>query len=107
MTSMQRTLPARALNRRTFLQVGSAGIAGLSLAAALRQTHAAETNGTLTRGPAKNVILLFLTGGPATIDMWDMKPDAPEEIRGEFKPRETSSAGAQICERFAVSAAHR
>jgi hypothetical protein len=42
--------------------------------------------------------MLFLTGGPATIDMWDMKPDAPEKVRGEFKPISTALAGVQICE---------
>jgi len=105
MTSLHRTCPTQVLNRRTFLRVGSAGIAGLSLAAALRQMHASETGRTSTPAPAKNVILLFLTGGPATIDMWDMKPDAPEGIRGEFKPRETSVAGVQICEHMPALAA--
>jgi hypothetical protein len=42
--------------------------------------------------------MVFLTGGPATIDMWDMKPDAPASIRGDFRPRETALAGVQICE---------
>ena len=42
--------------------------------------------------------MIFLTGGPSTIDMWDMKPDAPQEIRGEFKPIATTLPGVQICE---------
>lgn len=42
--------------------------------------------------------MIFLTGGPATIDMWDMKPDAPAGIRGEFRPRKTTVPGVQICE---------
>src|SRR6266571_1444348 len=49
-------------------------------------------------GKAKSVILLFLGGGAATQDMWDMKPDAPDGIRGEFKPIATNVPGIQICE---------
>jgi hypothetical protein len=106
MTSEQRSLGSQPLSRRTFLRVGSAGIVGLSLAAALRQAHAAQAAAaTSTPAPAKNVIMLFLTGGPATIDMWDMKPESPETIRGEFKPRETSLPGVQICEHMPSLAA--
>ena len=83
-------------SRRSFLRVGAAGLAGLTLDAALR----AEEKGAVTAAapPARNVILLFLTGGPATIDMWDMKPDAPETVRGEFRPIESSVSGVRICE---------
>ncbi|MBN9120648.1 MAG: DUF1501 domain-containing protein [Planctomycetes bacterium] len=49
-------------------------------------------------GKAKNVILLYLLGGAPTQDMWDLKPDAPAEIRGEFKPIPTSANGVSICE---------
>ena len=49
-------------------------------------------------GKAKNVILLYLLGGAPTQDMWDMKPDAPAEVRGEFKPIATSARGVSICE---------
>src|SRR5262249_10711109 len=49
-------------------------------------------------GKAKSVILLFLHGGAATQDMFDLKPDAPAEIRGEFKPIATSAPGIRICE---------
>jgi hypothetical protein len=84
------------VDRRNFLRVGAAGLAGLSLANALRQSAAAEG----TAPPAKNVIMIFLTGGPATIDMWDMKPAARQKIRGEFQPRDTSAEGVRICEHF-------
>ena len=47
---------------------------------------------------AKSVIMVWLAGGPATIDMWDLKPDAPEGIRGEFKPIDTKADGVQISE---------
>jgi hypothetical protein len=49
-------------------------------------------------GKAKSVILLYLLGGAATQDMWDLKPNAPTEVRGEFKPIATSAPGIQICE---------
>lgn len=81
------------LPRRDFLRIGTAGLLGMNIADALRQsTLAAPT------APARNVIVLFLTGGPATIDMWDMKPDAPEHVRGEFRPIETAMSGVQICQ---------
>jgi hypothetical protein len=86
------------LSRRSFLRVGTAGLAGLSLAGALRRGVAAPTSTDNSKSSAKNVIMVFLGGGPATIDMWDMKPDAPEAIRGEFRPSQTSVAGLQICE---------
>ncbi|HVX10416.1 MAG TPA: DUF1501 domain-containing protein [Pirellulales bacterium] len=83
-------------SRRIFLRVGTAGLAGLSLNEALRLKS--EEPVAQKAPQAANVIMVFLTGGPSTIDMWDMKPDAPDAIRGEFKPRETSVAGIQICE---------
>jgi hypothetical protein len=81
--------------RRDFLTVGAAGALGLNLADMLRhEAHAASPR----RPRARGVILVWLGGGPATIDMWDLKPDAPEVIRGEFKPIRTRAAGVQICE---------
>lgn len=81
-------------SRRSFLRIGAAGLAGLTLGEALR----AEDKPATASPPARNVIMLFLTGGPATIDMWDMKPEAPASIRGEFRPIDTSVSGLQICE---------
>jgi hypothetical protein len=54
-------------------------------------------------GKAKNVILLYLLGGAATQDMWDMKPDAPAEVRGEFKQIDTNVPGIRICEHLPLS----
>ena len=51
--------------------------------------------------------MVWLGGGPATIDMWDLKPDAPEGIRGEFKPIDTSAEGVQISEHLPKMAAGR
>src|SRR5262245_28642338 len=83
-------------HRRDFLKFGTAGLFGLSLPQFLElEARSAETSRS-KRGGA--VILLWLGGGPATIDMWDLKPDAPEEIRGDFKPVPTHADGIQISE---------
>ncbi|QJX01004.1 DUF1501 domain-containing protein [Frigoriglobus tundricola] len=83
------------VNRRSFLGVGTAGLLGLSLPSVLR----AESRGPGTgRAKADGAILVWLGGGPATIDMWDLKPDAPEEYRGEFNPVDTKAPGVRICE---------
>ena len=80
--------------RRDLLKVGSLGLLGISLPDVLR---AAATSG-LQRGRAKSCLLVFLDGGPAQQDMWDMKPDAPREVRGELKPIATSAPGIEICD---------
>jgi hypothetical protein len=86
--------------RREFLRIGAAGLFGLGLPQVLQMEARARTAGLdQARGPrAKSVILVWLTGGPSTIDMWDLKPDAPAEIRGEFKPISTRVTGLRICE---------
>jgi len=84
-------------HRRNFLKIGSAGLVGLTLPNLLRLE--AESSPAARAGrKAKSVIMVWLAGGPATIDMWDLKPDAPEGIRGEFKPIATSVPGVQISE---------
>lgn len=87
--------------RRDFLKVGSAGLLGLTLPEILRREALAKPG--LGR-KAKGVILIWLGGGPSTIDMWDLKPDAPANIRGEFKPIDTSAPGVQICEHLPLTA---
>lgn len=87
------------INRRNFLQIGSAGIAGLTLPNILAaEARAATSVAGKPTTKAKSVILFWLSGGPATIDMWDNKPDAPEGIRGEFKSIPTSAPGIQFAE---------
>lgn len=86
--------------RRDFLKIGAAGLFGLSLPQLLEleaRTNAAETRRRNGR-QATSVILVWLAGGPATIDMWDLRPNAPENIRGEFQAIPTSAAGVQISE---------
>lgn len=79
--------------RRHFIQVGGMALAGLSLADLLRaQAQAAPARRD------KSVIMICLGGGPSQIDTYDMKPDAPGEFRGEFRPVATKVAGMQFCE---------
>ena len=84
------------VHRRDFLAAGAASLFGLSLADLLR----AQASGApaAPRRPATGMIQIWLSGGPATIDMWDLKPDAPAEIRGEFRPIATASPGVAITE---------
>ncbi len=83
--------------RRDFLKFGAAGLFGLGLPQLLRM-EAQAARSTKQQKKADAVILLWLGGGPATIDMWDLKPGAPEGIRGQFKPASTSAPGVQISE---------
>ena len=84
-------------HRRYVLRVGVAGLLGMSLPDALR-AEALNAPDPRVKKPATGVIQIWLSGGPATIDMWDLKPDAPEGIRGEFRPIATTAPGVSICE---------
>ena len=75
-------------SRRDFLQVGALGLGGMTLPQLL-QAEAAKG----VRRSHKAVIMVYLTGGPPHQDMFDLKPDAPKEIRGEFKPIATNVPG--------------
>jgi hypothetical protein len=81
------------ITRRELLRVGGLAFAGLTLADVLRLRAAAPGAG---RG--KSVIMIWLRGGPSHIDSYDMKPAAPAEVRGEFKPLPTAVPGIQVCE---------
>ena len=81
------------ISRRSFLKVGSLAVGGLTLPGLLRAR--AAQNSTSSR---KSVILIWLAGGPSHIDMYDLKPNAPAEFRGEFKPIPTNVTGIQIGE---------
>src|SRR5215217_868559 len=84
-------------HRRDVLRAGVAGLLGMSLPDALR-AEALGVPAPNEKRPATGVIQFWLAGGPATIDMWDLKPDAPEEVRGEFRPIATAAPGVSICE---------
>lgn len=85
------------ISRRDFLKLGSLGVAGLSLVDVLR------CQASTGRRP-KSVIYVVLGGGPSHIDMYDLKPDAPEDIRGPFRPIATRMPGVQICEHMPFQA---
>ena len=94
------TLPS---TRRNFLAASGLGCLGLTLP----QWFGAQAAGAESRdvrdssfGHAKACILLFMWGGPAHQDTWDLKPEAPVEVRGEFRPVATKVPGLQICEHF-------
>jgi hypothetical protein len=88
------------LSRRAFLQIGGLALGGLSLPQILR----AEAESGITRSH-KAVIMIFLSGGPPHQDMFDLKMDAPDGIRGEFKPIRTRVPGIDICEHLPRMAA--
>ena len=91
------------INRRNFLSIGAFG-AGLTLADVLRAQAATPTNPTTVTSSPKAAIMIYLPGGPSHIDMYDPKPNAPAEFRGEFKPISTNVAGIQICEHMPLQA---
>jgi uncharacterized protein DUF1501 len=94
----------RFVSRRSTLKAGIAGIAGLTLPDLLRgQDEAAAAGKKISRH--KSVILLWMTGGPSHIDTWDVKPDAPPEIRGPFGTIATELPGVRLCEYLPKQAA--
>src|SRR5262245_47588756 len=89
------------ITRRNFLQIGAFG-AGLTLADMLRLRSLAGTSRKITSNKA--AIMIYLPGGPSHMDMFDLKPAAPAEYRGEFKPIQTNVTGVQICEHMPMLA---
>ncbi len=88
------------ISRRNFLRIGAFG-ASLTLAQLLRLQVQAGSGGTTAR---KAAIMIYLPGGPSHMDMYDLKPEAPKEFRGEFKPIATNVPGVRICEHFPLQA---
>ncbi|MGH7170023.1 MAG: DUF1501 domain-containing protein [Gemmataceae bacterium] len=90
------------MTRRSFLQAGTAGMAGLTLPGlfGLQQAGAVDA----AKAKIKNCITLFLVGSPGHLDTWDMKPNAPEDVRGAFRPIKTNVNGLHICEHFPLMA---
>jgi uncharacterized protein (DUF1501 family) len=84
------------LNRRSFLKIGAFG-AGLALSDLLR-LKAQANPGAARPTSAKAAIMIYLPGGPSHLDMYDLKPEAPAEYRGEFRPIATNVPGIRICE---------
>ncbi|GAB4143008.1 MAG: DUF1501 domain-containing protein [Planctomycetaceae bacterium] len=92
-----------AISRREILKAGVLGGCGLGLADFLRLQ---ATAGTVRKSPVKSVIVLQKYGAPSHIDLWDMKPNAPVEIRGEFKSVATKIPGYRVCEHMTGSVKH-
>src|SRR5438093_12061454 len=81
------------LDRRSFLRAGMLGAAGLTLADLLRMEARADSLTSAANRSRNSVIILWMRGGPSHIDMWDPKPDAPAEYRGEFGVQPTRVPG--------------
>src|SRR4051794_8959281 len=97
-----RALTCDGISRRDFLQVGTLGAIGL----ALPDLVAMQAAGAVEKDhDERAVIMIFTLGAPSQIDCWDMKPDAPAEIRGPFKPIKTAASGIEISEIFPRHAA--
>ncbi len=90
-------------SRRDLLNVGGIGLLGLSLPGFLKLQASPARNDAITPR-AKQVVMIFLQGGPSHIDIWDPKPDAPANIRGEFKPIKTKVDGIQVSETMPMMA---
>jgi hypothetical protein len=100
----QRQDVRRQISRRDCLQVGGLAFAGLTLADLLRSQARADSTPGIGSGQARSVIMIWMRGGPSHIDSFDMKPEAPAEIRGEFQPIATNVPGIQICEHLPLLA---
>jgi hypothetical protein len=102
MMSSSPTLLCRGpVSRRSFLKIGALGVGGLSLSDVLRLRARA---GAAKPEPDTSIIFVWLPGGPPHMETYDMKPDAPEEYRGVFRPIRTSVPGIDICEHLPLHA---
>ena len=86
------------LSRRSFLSVGSLGVGGLGLSDLLRLRAEAATSPVAPKDKDTSIIFVWLPGGPPHMEMYDMKPDAPSDYRGDFRPIGTNVAGIDVCE---------
>jgi hypothetical protein len=86
--------------RRDFLRIGGLGLGGLTLADVLRLQAEAKSPASSPRA----VIMVVLAGGPSHIDMYDLKPEAPSEYRGEFRPIKSNVPGFDLCEHLPLQA---
>ena len=96
--------PITVQSRRWMLKAGMAGLAGLGGVTLPGALSAGETLGSKGSSGKKSVILIWLSGGPSHIDMWDPKPNAPAEIRGPYSPIATKVAGVQLSEHLPLQA---
>src|SRR5918994_1986570 len=92
--------------RRAILRIGGAGLCGLTMPKLLAAEAGKPSTKPAIKPRAKSVIFLFQWGGPSQLDMFDMKPDAPDAIRSPFQPIATSAPGIQICHHLPEMAKH-
>src|SRR5262245_32166076 len=92
------------LNRRDFLVASTLGLAGLPFTPRLGASPMTGQREEVLAKPAKSTVLFFLCGGASHIDMWDLKPDAPREYRGEFNPIRTTAPDIRLCEHLPLLA---
>lgn len=109
----RRAMTCEGPTRRELMRIGSIGLMGISLPhfflwrqQAKASPAAARLEGSRGFGSAKSVVMVFLQGGPSHIDIWDPKPDAPENVRGEFKPIKTTIPGTLVSEHMPMMAKH-
>jgi hypothetical protein len=93
------------VSRRDFLTIGGMAMGGVSLASVLKAESAVGRAGGTKSGGHRSIINIYLPGGPSHIDMWDPKPEAPAEIRGEFRAIQTNVPGIEVSEMFPKVAA--
>ena len=96
-------LGGRGLTRRELLRLGGLTTMGLTMTD-LARLRARAGSGTAAQHRANSCVFIFLFGGPSHIDLWDMKPEAPAEIRGEFRPIDTAVPGIRLCEHLPMLA---
>ena len=95
----------RQVSRRDILRVGALAVGGLTMGDIWRlRASAAQRPAASASAPNKSVIMIWLRGGPSHIDSYDMKPDAPVEVRGEFQPIATNVPGISLCEHLPLQA---
>jgi hypothetical protein len=98
----------RSVSRRQFLQIGGFGSLGLTLPTLLRaeedRASRGSADGHAVTSPIRSCILIFYYGGPSHIDTYDMKPNAPAEVRGPFGSIASSVPGLRICEHMPLTA---
>ncbi len=109
MLNLRANAPTPFIDRREMLRVGGLGLAGVTLPMLLRQSAQASSAAKSAKssksfGKAKNCIILYLSGGPAQLDTYDPKPDAPDDIRGEFGTIQTTLPGVRFSELLPKSA---
>src|SRR5262245_18633838 len=102
--STRSTVNLDGISRRQILRAGAAAAAGAALCRGANAATGEAAAGSSAFAKAKHIVHIYLHGGAPTQDMWDLKPNAPVEIRGEFKPIATSATGIQICEHLPKTA---